>query len=134
MARIRVRRNFTGRDLLREIRVSEQTMREAGRRIADDIKAQTARGVDADGRVFAKTNDGSVPDLSESGQMIDDFGVLSADETGVRVGFRTERSARIAAFHEEGTSRMPRRSFVGVTAATLDRVVRFLKARMGGKR
>lgn len=63
--------------------------------------------------------------------MLADLQLIEASDYGVKVGFRTERSERIARYHEEGTRHMPRRPFVGLTAATKDRIVRFLKQRMG---
>ena len=57
--------------------------------------------------------------------------VTEATDHGVKVGFATERLARLAALHESGTKHMPARPFLGLSRAMVDRVVRFLKARMG---
>ena len=57
--------------------------------------------------------------------------IIEATDHGVKVGFATERLARLAALHESGTKHMPARPFLGLSRAMVDRVVRFLKARMG---
>jgi len=106
-------------------------MRQAGEMVAADIRERTASGRDADGRGFAPGTDGAPVDLRASGQMLDDLVVTEATDQRVRVGFKTDRSERIAALHESGTRNMPARPFVGVSRAMVERVMRLLKARMG---
>jgi hypothetical protein len=129
--KIRVRKNFTSRDLMRDISVSPRTMREAGEQVAADIKQRTEQGRDAEGRAFARGATGEPVDLRATGQMLDDLVVTEVDAHRVRVGFRTERSAKLAELHEHGTSRMPARPFMRASAAAVARVVRLLKARIG---
>lgn len=106
-------------------------MRAAGELVAADVRARTRAGLDADGQRFAPGADGDPVDLRASGQMLADLGVIEATDHGVKVGFKTERSARIAGYHESGTRTMPARPFVGLSRAMVDGVVRFLKQRMG---
>lgn len=130
MVRVRVRRNFSRRDLLRDISISKRTMRAAGQQIAEDVRDRTRAGVDAEGRPFAPHEGeqaGERVDLADTGQMLRDLEVLEATEHGVKVGFRTARSERLAALHEQGTRHMPARPFLALSSATIERVMQILR-------
>jgi hypothetical protein len=106
-------------------------MRRAGEQAANGIRERTRRGIDEDGRPFAPGADGQRVDMSASGRMLNDLTVLEATNYSLKIGFKTDPSARIAALHDAGTSRMPSRRFLGLSAAMVDGLVRFLKARLG---
>jgi len=122
MARVRVKSNFRmselGRDLIRE-----PDMRKAADEVIDKIKARTLAGTDETGRAFAPTATGAPADLRETGQLLADLAVLEATKHKVRVGFRTERSARVASYLQNGTSRMKARPFIGLPARWVDAFV-----------
>ena len=131
--RVRVRRNWKRGDLATEAQLSSHTTREAGERKdrRAPVRERTARGLDEEGHPFAGGADGQPVDLQATGQMLADLEVIEATETGVRVGFRTERSARLAALHEQGISRMPARRSSGLSEAMLKVVAQFIKTRDG---
>lgn len=125
-----MRRNFKFADLDREWH-STRAMRAAGQAVADDIKQRTTAGRAADGRAFERGADGGPVDLKATGQMLNDLVVIEATDRSVKVGFRTERSERIARYHEEGTKHMPARPFMRLGRAALDRVLRVFRERVG---
>ena len=86
--------------------------------------------IGADGGPFAPAADGNRVDFQTTGQMLAELWVIEATDKRVRAGFATERSPRLAALHEEGTSRMPAR-FLRLSSAMVTELVRFLKDRMG---
>ncbi|MCC7241203.1 MAG: phage virion morphogenesis protein [Acidobacteria bacterium] len=126
---VRVRRNFRFREI--PTTPGRSAMRRVGEDIAADVRQRTASGRDADGAAFAPGADGEPVDLRDSGRMLDDLTVLEASDRGVKVGFKTERSARIAQYHETGTKHMPARPFIAMSRAMVERAVGLIKARLG---
>jgi hypothetical protein len=123
MARVRVRRNFTFTDALRDEMPTEAAMRLEGQQIAADIKRRTASRLDEDGKPFTPKADGTPATL---GGLLDDLAVTEVTRNRVRVGFRTEDAEELGRFHQEGTRRMPARPFLGLSARQIDGVVRRL--------
>lgn len=94
-------------------------MQAAGQLVADKTRERTRRGRDASGRAFtpyAATGKkaGQTVDLTESGQMLDDYGPRNVTDRSVGLGFATSRSEYLATVHTEGRGSMPVRDFLGV--------------------
>jgi hypothetical protein len=117
----------TGRLANVRLRPTARVMREALQEAANSTRRRTASGLDEDGKPFAAGADGQPVDLSASGRMLDDYNVTSATETRGTLGFSTDRSARLAALHEQGTRYMPARRFLGLDRRQRDAVFRWLK-------
>ena len=126
MARFTVRRNFKFADILKDVSPTEAYMRKLGEQLAVRIENRTLAGLDEDGKPFApyspeyqarKKYGRSTVDLHLASEMFKDFGVVSATSKRVALGFRTERSERLAAYHEAGAGHLPVRKFLGVPAA-----------------
>jgi hypothetical protein len=128
--KLTVRRNFKFANIVDGL-IDESAMREAGNELATKIKERTLRGLDEDGRRFEPTESGAPADLHASGRLLDDLGVVEASNRRVVVGFRTERSRRIAGYLQHGTSNMPARPFLGVPARWAVDILRRLVQRRG---
>jgi hypothetical protein len=116
MGRIKVRRNFSFVKALDDVLPTERDWLGVGEKLTVQIENQTLSGVDENGQPFAplaQPKYGSDrADLHDTGRMFADFGVVRVSRKGFALGFRSKRSADIAGFHQEGTSRMPARPFL----------------------
>lgn len=121
MATCRIRRNFHLRDIVKSPPVPPSLMRGQAEALVRNIKARTLSGSDDKGRRFAplspaytkvkaRTHPGR-PILVRTGEMLADFGVVAATSTRAAIGFLSDRSRRIAGYHQSGTRRMPARPF-----------------------
>ena len=77
------------------------------------IRARTAAGVGADGRQFARRQDGSRSTLRDSGRMMQALDTLDVDDRRFVLGLRDRDSRRKAYFAQDG-ARGRRRPFLGV--------------------
>lgn len=121
---IKVRRVYYLRDIIASKPLSPGFMQAQGKSIVDRAKRRTLSELDDRNRQFkplspayAKTKARTHPGrtiLVRTGQMLDDWGVTKATGTMFRLGFTTERSAKIANYHQTGTRRMPARRLLGI--------------------
>ena len=58
--------------------------------------------------------------------MFADFGVVQVSRNGLKLGFRTNRSATLAEYHETGAGRLPVRRFLGVPKSWIAELVKRL--------
>jgi hypothetical protein len=140
MSKFKVTRNFRFADILKDVEPTESDMRRAGEDLADQIRERTTQGLDEDRRKFApyaastlarsakrSNTRGPIVDLSDTGQMMADLGVVRASRKGFGLGFRTRRSEKLADFHTSGAGRLPVRRFLGIPQSWINDLIRRLK-------
>lgn len=121
---IKVRRTYYLRDIIASKPLPSSFMRAQGQALIARAKRRTLSELDDHNRQFkalspayAKTKARTHPGrtiLVRTGQMLDDWGLIAATGTMFRLGFTTDRSARIAGYHQRGTRRMPARRLLGI--------------------
>ncbi len=103
------------------------------RKIAGDltyrIQQRTLSGRDEDNRAFAPyaadgPKSGQRVTLEDTGAMLGEMGPTHVTATSTRVGWTDADLEEIAGYHQRGTKKMPRRSFIGVPLAWVREAVR----------
>lgn len=102
-------------------------MQKVGDQLAARTVARTMAGRDENGHPFKPyavdgPKAGQRVDLTETGEMLADYGPLVVTERYVGLGFATERSRKLADIHNKGKGHMPVRRFTGVPAAWVTEV------------
>jgi hypothetical protein len=136
MARVTVRRNFSFEKIVKEA-VPNGVMREAAHALAQRIERRALSGLDENNRRFApyapstrERGGKSTVDLHDTGQMFRDLQPVKVTRTAFGLGFRTERSERLAIWHESGAGTLPVRKFMGVPAVWVGDIVRFIQSKL----
>ena len=120
-----------------------------GEYAAELIKVRTGglgRGVDKDGGnekklkelspnyiKFRKKNKIQSPSKSRltlSGQMLDDISVVAVSFGRLVLGFLTDRSEKIAGYHETGNNILPRRRFFHISKNERKKIVQRIRIRL----
>ncbi|OQY25965.1 MAG: hypothetical protein B6244_14505 [Candidatus Cloacimonetes bacterium 4572_55] len=89
----------------------------AGEFVADRIVKRTLKGIDVNDNDFApysiNTPKTGTPNLRDTGAMLNSISFISNGSTGAVI----ECESPIAQYHQDGTSKMPQREFMGLTSA-----------------
>lgn len=128
MSRLRYRRNFSFASL--NLAPGRAAMQAAGQHLAARTVARTQSGLDEDNRKFApysRRSKGTV-DLTDTGQMLNDYQPVAITDRTVGLGFRTIRSECIADAHQSGKGTLPVRRFTGIPKAWVQAVRALLAA------
>lgn len=152
--RSRLERNLDMLDgVLRDYVESGELLEEVGAAAREMIVERTTeRRVDAGGRPFAPYSPGyakwkarrfghaGAPNLRLSGRMLGEITLKRDAPLAGRLSFAGTLSARIAAYHQGGRGRLPRRAFFGIrpgsaeAARLMEVVAREFERRLGGGR
>ena len=136
-----VKRNFKFVDLIK-MDNPQTVMREAGERLAVQLENRTLSGRDENNRAFKRYSPEyqrrakfgrSTVDLhgAPTSAMWSDFGVVRAHRTGFALGFRSDKSALKAIWHEGGTTRgLPVRKFLGVPESWITSLKRWVVSKL----
>jgi hypothetical protein len=133
---VKINRNFQFRDLIKGL-TSEAMMKQEGKRLADDIERRTLSGRDENNRGFtpysadyAKRKGSKKVNLTASGAMFDDFGVVRSTRSAFSLGFRSQQSQKKAVWHDTGAGSLPERHFLGVPESWIRGLMQRLRARV----
>ncbi len=132
-SRAKLTRNFSFVDILQ--RPSANEMRQLGTEIRDRIEDRTRRGLDEENRAFRPYKGGlykgkAIPDLYDSGRMLNDLQVTKAEPGTVEIGFISTASEDVARFHMGGTRHLPPRRFLGIAAHWIEDIRRWFADRI----
>ena len=108
-------------------------MRPLAERVAKRVRDRTHAGRGASGRRFRKMADGRRADLRDTGDMVESFRPRRVWSRGFELAPAPGRESHKALLHQVGIKR-PKREWVGVTDAEVQRAVHEVTAALFGEK